>query len=441
MSVSQQKIDDLNAIFTVKVTQADYSDSYSSAIKTAQKNAQVKGFRKGKVPMGLVTKMYGTSIKVDEINKLLNKKLTDYIQEEKLHVLGQPLPKQTDVNFEEGKDFEFDYEVGLAPSIEVKLDKKNKLTKYKVIPDQKLIDQQLDELRLKFGKIIEGESIEEGDLIEATVSDGTEDGFTAHATFMYNRIKSEVVQQQLLGKKIGEQFESNVKTWGESITSSAAIIAIEEEELNNLPDALMVEIEGIQRRVKADLNQELFDKVYGEGIINSEEELITKLKEEAESYLGGYGDNKFKNELIEYLSDKVPFELPNTFLKKWLVLNSEGKLTAEDVEKDFSEYEKTFRWQLIESKIIDDNKIDVSYEELQAEAKNLIRGNFAQYGQTVSEDDLAKYALNVLQNQQEARKLQDQIFLDKVAKLVEEKATIEVNEISFEDFIALDKKD
>ena len=445
MSVTQQNVNDLNAILKVKVNEQEYQPLVESALKQAQKSVSLKGFRPGKVPFGMVKKLYGTSVKVEQINKLIDKKISDYIISNKINVLGQPLPKINDevYNFETQSEFEFEFEIGVAPEINVKLDKAIKLTKYNVVPDAEMIGNYIEELRSRYGKVEEVEDVQDKDMITANLTELNDDqsvkegGINQTINFFMPRISNADAKAKLVGLKKGDKVVVNAKTLTDSITDSARTLGLTAEQLENASDNFEITIQSSSRMGLADLNQELFDKVFGEGNVKNEEEFNTKIQEDAVKFLKGHGANKFKNDLIDLLVDTVKFDLPNEFLQKWLVAASEGKTSQEEVQKDYDKYAKTFRWQLIEGAIVKDTKIDVSYEEIKNKAKELISENFAQYGQLVDDAQLETYAANVLKKQEEARRLQDEIFLDKVSNYALENISVEEKEITIEEFTKL----
>lgn len=445
MSVTQQNVNDLNAILKVKVNEQEYQPLVESALKQAQKSVSLKGFRPGKVPFGMVKKLYGTSVKVEQINKLIDKKISDYIISNKINVLGQPLPKINDevYNFETQSEFEFEFEIGVAPEVNVKLDKGIKLTKYNVVPDTEMIGNYIEELRSRYGKVVEVEDVQDKDMITANLAElnddqtAKEEGINQVVNFFMPRISNADAKAKLVGLKVGEKVVVNAKTLTDSISDSAKTLGLTAEKLENASDSFEITIQSSSRMGLADLNQELFDKVFGEGNVNSEEEFNKKIQEDAVKFLQGHGSNKFKNDLIDALVDSIKFDLPNEFLQKWLVAASEGKTSEEEVQKDYDKYAKTFRWQLIEGAIVKDTKIDVSYEEIKNKAKELISENFAQYGQLVDDEQLETYAANVLKKQEEARRIQDELFLDKVANYALENISVEEKEITIEEFTKL----
>lgn len=445
MSVTQQNVNDLNAILKVKVNEQEYQPLVESALKQAQKSVSLKGFRPGKVPFGMVKKLYGTSVKVEQINKLIDKKISDYIISNKINVLGQPLPKINDevYNFETQSEFEFEFEIGVAPEVNVKLDKGIKLTKYNVVPDAEMIGNYIEELRSRYGKVVDVEDVQDKDMITANLAElnddntAKEEGINQVVNFFMPRISNADAKAKLVGLKVGEKVVVNAKTLTDSISDSAKTLGLTAEKLENASDSFEITIQSSSRMGLADLNQELFDKVFGEGNVNSEEEFNKKIQEDAVKFLQGHGSNKFKNDLIDALVDSIKFDLPNEFLQKWLVAASEGKTSEEEVQKDYDKYAKTFRWQLIEGAIVKDTKIDVSYEEIKNKAKELISENFAQYGQLVDDEQLETYAANVLKKQEEARRIQDELFLDKVANYALENISVEEKEITIEEFTKL----
>lgn len=446
MNITQENLDNLNAVLKVKIEENDYKDKVLQTLKNQQKNARMDGFRPGKVPFGMVKKMYGTSVKLDEINKLINEKIQEHLNENKVNVLGQPLPKEDDnlnIDWNTQKEFEFTYEMGIAPEFDLKIDGRTKFTEYKVVPDEKLVENYIDEITSRYGKFSEPEAVEQGDIVTLEVAElegddlKEEGGLNKTVTLSTENITKKTAVKPFLGKKSGDNFNVKLKTLGKDVEESASLLGLNKEDLDVAGDEFQVQITKISRVERAELNQELFDKVYGEGTVKTEEEFKNKVKEEAGAMLGGHGANKFKNDMIELLLDKTTFDLPDEFLKRWLVAVAEKKTTKEDIEKEYDQYKKSLKWQLIENKIITDNDIKVENEEVVERAKSMIAANFAQFGQAVSDEELTTYAQNILGKEEERRRIFEEVYMDKIMNFVKETAKVEEKEISYDDFIKL----
>lgn len=443
MNITQEKVDELNAVLNVDVVAADYAESVNKTLKSHQKSAQLSGFRPGKVPFGLIKKKYGTAVKVEEINRLVGSKITAFISDEKLNILGQPLPvEDIVVDWENGEDFSLKYELGLSPEFDIKLSAKDKFTYYNVVPDEELINNYVEEITMRYGKVSNPEEAGEKDLVAVDIIefDGDEvkeDGFAGMVTIALDRVTNEEVKKQLVGGKKDDKFFANIKEFCGTVEESAQLLNKQLEEIEGLGNVFQIEIGTISRMEAAELNQELFDKVYGEGTVKTVEEFREKVKEESQKMMGDQGKGKLKGDMIDYFLEKLKFDLPDAFMKRWLVLSSDQKLTAEQVEADYDNYQKSIKWQVIENKLIEENQLKVEGDEVVARAKEMIAANFRQYGQEVPDDQLEAYAQNILQKEEEKRRLYDDLYYDKIIDLLKEKCKVEEKEIGYQEFITL----
>jgi trigger factor len=446
MNITQENIDELNAVLKIEVTQNDYNATVQNALKKQQKKASMPGFRPGKVPFGMIKKMYGASIKVEEINSLVGANITRYISDQKLNILGQPLPIESQVlDWASQSDFSLQYEVGLAPDFELKLSSKDKFTYYNVVPDGKIIDNYVDEITMRYGKVsnpteVGGKDMVAIDIIEVVGGEVKEGGYAGMVTIGVDKITNEDIKKELIGKNLGDKLSFDVKTIGKDLAESAAILNIDKITIEDAGDEFEIEVGTISRMEAAEINQDLFDKVYGKDTVKTKEEFLVKVKEEAKGMLGDQGKGKLKSDMIEYFLEKIKFELPDTFMKKWLVVSSEGKLNQQTVEGDYENYRKSIKWQLIENKFIQENDLKVENEEVVEKAKEMITANFKQYGQEVPQDQLDMYAQNILSKEEEKRRLYDDLFYDKIIELVKDKCKVKEEEIGYEEFVTLAKQ-
>lgn len=441
MKITQEKVDDLNAILSVEIAENDYNLSVQDKLRDHAKKVSMPGFRPGKVPFGMVKKMYEASAKVDVINNLVSDQIFKHIEENKLQVLGQPLPIDSgEIDFEKQKEFTFKYEMGLHPKFDLKLSDKVKLTYNKVVPDVELVDNYVEELTMRFGKISNPEIVGESDLVAVDVLEinpnkSTEELFAGIYTVSIERITNEKIKNALLGKKKDEKIEANVKELGKTLDDSISILGLKKGDLDNTSTEFEVTVGTISKMEPAELNQDLFDKVYGPGTVTTVDAFREKVKEETQKMLGDQGKYQFKNDIIEYFLENLKFSLPDAFMKKWLVASSKGKLTADSIEKEYHHYEKSLRWQVIESKLIDENNIKVEASEAKAKAMELIAANFAQYGQSVPEDQLSVYADSILKKEEEVRRLYDELYYDKIMDLIKEKCAVNTVEVPYKEFL------
>jgi trigger factor len=442
MNITQENIDELNAVLKVKVVADDYLPKVESALKEHQKKASMPGFRPGKVPTGMIKKMYGKSILVDEINKLLNDSLYKYLHENKIEVLGNPLPKaDSQIDWDNQKDFEFLYEMGLAPKFNVDLSSKDKFAYKTVKIDEELVNKYVSDIAKRYGKVEQVEVSTAADLLTGDFVELDADGeilpagvFKTGSLFL-ERVKDENVKKQLTGLKKDDKVILEAQKIFENPADLAALLGIDKEVAATFTSKLQFTVKSVSHLAPAEINQEFFNKIYGEGVVNSEEEFRAKVRQELGSMFVNDSDRKFYNDVVEHLMDKINFDLPKDFLKRWIVAVNEKPVTAEQVEAEFDGYAKGLKWQLIENKIIKEHNIAVSKEEVVDHTKELILEQFGKYNPTPMEDEeLNQTAQRVLANEEEAKKLYEKLYGQKVLTLFKTKFTIENQEVSYDDF-------
>ena len=442
MNITQERIDDLNALLKVQISAADYQDKVEAVIKNYRKTANIPGFRKGKVPTGQIKKMYGKAILVEEVNKLIQEAIYNYITENKIEVLGNPLPTTTDLDWDNTTDFNFEFEMGLSPAFEVNMDKKSKFDYYKIEADKKMVDHYTSDMAKRYGSMTNPEKSEKADLImgEFTQLDSEgnvlEDGINHSASVALDIVSDKKAQKVLTG--VTKDDEVVVKITNKFSSDVAHMLNISKEDAENLNSDFRFIVKSINRMTPAEMNQDLFDKVFGKDEVKNEKEFKAKIKEEVEKSFVGESDNKLKNDVILHLIDKVNLELPDTFLKKWLVQTNENGLTAEQVEAEYEQYSKSLKWQLIENKIIKDNDLEVKNEDVVAHTRELIVQNFAQYGQPAPEDKkLDEIAAQVLTNEEERKKVYNQLYDAKTLVLYKEKFKLTEKTVTYDEFVKL----
>ena len=435
MNIQKEQIDELNAIVKVAITKDDYSDKVDKILKDYKKQANIPGFRKGQVPMGLIKKQYGKAVLVDEVNKLLQDNLNKYLTEEKLDVLGNPLPKQQD-NFNwEAEDFSFEFELGLAPNFEVTLKTKKPITHYKIVADKKMIDEQVDRIRKQYGKLISKSEVGKNDELTGTFRNEEEE-IDHKSNLEMSKVKSKKAIDGLRGKKAGDTVILKTKGLFKEDYLLSGALGIQKEKAEKLNIEVSFSIEEINERESADLDQELFDKLFGKDAITSEKDLRGRIKEDSEKQFEQQADQKLLNDITERLIDTIKFDLPSGFLKKWIQTTGEKSLSEEEANDEYEKSEKGLRYQLIEGKIIKDNGIEIQFDELKEFAKGFIKSQMAQYGQlNPQEDELDNIATRVLGNQEEVKRLSEQLMSQKLIALYKEKANLKKKEATYDNFV------
>ncbi|MGB5270811.1 MAG: trigger factor [Eudoraea sp.] len=435
MNIQKEQIDELNAIVKVAITKEDYSDKVDKILKDYKKQANIPGFRKGQVPMGLIKKQYGKAVLVDEVNKLLQDNLNKYLTEEKLDVLGNPLPKQQD-NFNwEAEDFSFEFELGLAPNFEVTLKTKKPVTHYKIVADKKMIDEQVERIRKQYGKLISKSEAGKNDELTG-VFRNEEEEIDHKSNLEMSKVKSKKAIDSLLGKKAGDTVILKTKGLFKEDYLLSGALGIQREKVEKLNIEVSFTIEEINERESANLDQELFDKLFGKDAITSEKDLRERIKEDSEKQFEQQADQKLLNDVTERLIETIKFDLPAGFLKKWIQTTGEKSLSEEEANDEYEKSEKGLRYQLIEGKIIKDNGIEIQFDELKEFAKGFIKSQMAQYGQlNPQEEELDNIASRVLGNQEEVKRLSEQLMSQKLLALYKEKANLKKKEVTYDNFV------
>lgn len=442
MNIVQENIDELNAVLKVKVVANDYLPKVETALKDYQKKATIPGFRPGKVPSGMIKKMYGKSVMVDEINKLLNDSLYTYLNENKIEVLGNPLPKADSViDWDNQQEFEFLYELGLAPKFNVELSEKDKFAYQTVKVDEELVNKYVTDIAKRYGKVENVEVSEETDLLNGDFVELDENneilagGIFKTGSLFLDRVKDEASKKALIGLKVGDKVILEASKLSENATDLAALLGIDKAKAETLNSKLQFTVKGVSRLAAAEINQEFFNKIYGEGNVTSEEEFRAKIKDELANMFVNDSERKFYNDVVEHLMNKTNFNLPTAFLKRWIVAANEKPVTLEQVDAEFDGYSKGLKWQLIENKIIKENNLQVTNEEVVEHTKELILQQFAQMGQgPMADEELNQTIQRVLSNKEEAKKLYEKLFGQKVMNLFKTKFTLENKEVAYDDF-------
>lgn len=435
MNITKEQIDELNAVVKVAITKDDYQEKVDSILKDYKKQANIPGFRKGHVPMGLIKKQYGKAVLVDEVNKLIQDNLNTYLTEEKLDVLGNPLPKQQDGFDWDAEDFDFEFELGLAPSFEVPLKTKKAITHYKIVADKKMVDEQVERIQKQYGKLISKSEIGKKDEISGTFVNEEEE-IEHKTTLELDVLKSKKAVDALLGKKVGDSIVLNTKGLFKEDTLLASSLGISTEKSENLKIDVSFTISEINEREPAKLEQELFDKLFGKDEVTSAKQLKERIKEDSEKQFEQQSDQKLLNDVTEYFIENTKFDLPTGFLTKWIQMTGENPLTEEQASEEYEKSEKGLRYQLIEGKIIKDNDLQVQFDELKEFAKGFIKSQMAQYGQlNPQEEELDNIAARVLGNQDEVKRLSEQLMSQKLMNLYKEKVNLKEKEVTYENFI------
>ena len=435
MNITIENVDALNAVVKVDIAKEDYISKVEKILTDYRKTANIPGFRKGHVPMGMVKKQYGKAVLVDEVNKLLQDALNKYLTEEKLDVLGQPLPKpQDDIDWD-ADGFSFEFELGLAPEFEVNLKTKKPITQYAIVADDKMISEQVERIQKQYGKLVSQDVIEKDSEVRG-VYRNEEREIENTVTITLDKFKGKSTEKQFLGAKVGDVISLNTKGLYEDEHDLMDALKLGHDEVHGLSIDVAFTIEEINKRELADLDQELFDKLFGKDIVTTVTELKEKIKEDAEKQFKQQADQKLLNDVTEYLVENTKFDLPAEFLQKWMQTSGEKPMDSDQAKEEYEKSEKGLRYQLIEGKLITDNDIQVTLEDIKGHAKEMIKAQMAQFGQMNPTDkELEDITARVLSNQDEARRISEQLISQKLIALYKEKANLKVKELTYEDFV------
>ncbi|MAU26610.1 MAG: trigger factor [Muricauda sp.] len=435
MNITKEQIDELNAVVKVAISKDDYEGRVNKILNDYRRQANIPGFRKGQVPLGLIKKQYGKAVLVDEVNKLLQDNLNKYLTEEKLDVLGNPLPKQQDDFDWDSDELAFEFELGLAPNFEVQLKTKKPVVHYKIVADKKMLEDQVDRIKKQYGKLISKDSVEKGFEVTGTFVNEAEE-IENRTTIELDKLKSKKAVDALVGKKVGDTVTLKTKGLFKENYLLLSALGITNEKAEKLDAEVTFTIEEINERQPAELNQELFDKLFGKDVVKSEKELKQKIKEDTEKQFEQQSDQKLLNDVTERLIETTKFDLPTEFLKKWIQISGEKMLSEDEAKDEFEKSEKGLRYQLIEGKIIKEHGLQVQFDELKEFAKGFIKSQMAQYGHmNPSEDELENIANRVMGNQDEVKRLSEQLMSQKLLNLYKEKANLKTKEVTYDNFV------
>ena len=435
MQITRTDVDALNAKVAISIEQKDFSEKVDKILKDYRKNANIPGFRKGHVPMGMIKKQYETAVTADEVNKLLQENLNNYIQEEKLELLGNPLPvMQDDIDWK-ADNLDFEFELGLAPSFKVKVKGKKAVTHFKIDADKKMVEEQVGYIQKQYGKIESQSSIEEGfELSLHAVNEEAE--IDNSSTIEWDQLKGKKNSDALKGAQLNEAIVLKTKGLFKEDHVLARVLGTTVDKLADAPKEINLTVTEANKRTLADLDQELFDKLYEPGTVKTVTDLKGKIKEGIEKQFEQQTEQKLLNDVTESLISETKFDLPKEFLIRWLQNSGEQPLSEEEAAEEYEKSEKGIRYQLIEGALIKENDLQIQFEELQNFAKEMIKKQMAQYGQlNPSDKELDEIAARIFSNQEETKRLSDQLMSQKLLDFYKENANLKVKKVNYETFV------
>ena len=436
MDISKTDIDQLNSVINMTIDRKDYEKKVGSILSDYRKNANIPGFRKGHVPMGMIKKQYEKAVIADEVNKLLRENLDKYIKDEKLELLGNPIPKASkeDLDWEASK-LNFEFELGLAPKFDIKLNVLKKVVCYEIEPEKKMIQEQLIHLQKQYGKLVSQKKIEKGYEITAQFRN-QEVELETMVNFSIEDIKSKKLILALNEAKTGAILSFPAKRLFKDNVTAKRLLSVDDKKLEDIFKVdVTIELKEINERILADLNQELFDKLYEPGTVSSVKDLEEKIKVGLQTQFEPQANQKLMNDISEAIVEKTKFKLPVDFLKKWIQTSAKEPMTKEDAINEFNKSEKGIRYQLIEGKIISENELNITFEELKDFTAIMVQKQMLQYGQTPEKEKLDEIVSNIMSNQEETRRISEQLMGDKMLNFYKDKAPLKTKKIGFDAFI------
>ncbi len=443
MNITKEPNGDLQAVVHINITEEDYKDKVNETLKSYRKKANMPGFRPGMVPMGLIKKMYGASVMADEINKLVSEALDKYIYDNKLDLLGHPLAnmeKTKQIDFAKDKEFDFYFDIAVAPDIEVDLKSEDfKTDYYKIKATDKEIDITVEDFKNKFGEEIEPEEVAEGDFIDGTLTQVDEEGnpveggLVKDIYFNTKDLKLKKIIKEFIGKKVGDVVSFNIKKAFDA--KRAKELLGDDATGEQLKADYKLEIKKIRRFIPAELNEELFEKAYPGENIKTEEEFRNRIKKDLELQYEKESDRKFVDDVVKKLTEKINFDLPVDFLKRWLFESNQGQITKEQIEQQWESFAQSLKWQVIEAKLnkLFDNVLNVSNEDV----RNKVRSYFGIRDRASSNDQIEQIVDQVLSNPQEESRIYNDLKTEKLAKVFNENVPKEVKEVTVDEYLEM----
>ncbi len=441
MNIVKNDIDAVNALVSLQVSKADYEEKVEKTLRDYRKKANIPGFRPGMVPVSLIKKMYGKAVLAEEINKVVSDGIFNYIKENNLNILGEPLPNETEqapIDFDTMDEFEFKFDLGLAPEFDITIDKKDKIKFYEISLTDEMIENQVKQYTGRFGQYIQVTEVDEKDVIKGDLKEvgAGENGIMVEAGVLSpGYIKSNSQKKLFIGAKIGDTIKFNPTKAFENPAEIASLLKITKDDVENITADFEMTITGITRYIESEINESLFDKVYGEGVVKTETEFREKIKENIQRNLDADSNYKFGFDAREALVKKLEkVVFPDAFLKRW-VLASNEKMSAEKLDEDYAAMIEDLKWHLIKEKMAKDNEVKVEAEDINTYGRKIALAQFAQYGMpNVPDDILDNYVKDMIKDEKSIKNVIDGVVNDKVVAIIKENVKLDTKKITIEDF-------
>ena len=434
MKIEQNRIDDLNMELTLSVSNEDYAEARKKKLNDFRKKAEIKGFRKGMVPMSLVEKMYGQQALADSVNDVIAEGINNFIRENNLKVLGEPLPSEDNPqnDWVNGNDFTFKFDLAQNPEVSFELSKEDEIIYYTITATEAAKKEMKENILKQYGSLEEGKKAKADDFVIVDFEQGEN---KVEGTYVALRSVAEAAKAQFVGVKAGDVKDINVVEAFENETDRAAMLKVSKDEVASLDPVWKMTVKNVKTFVNAPLTQETFDKVFGEGVVKSEEEFDAKVEERLRAEYAQEADFRFNKDARTYLVNKADVKVAEKFLKRWIYVINEGKFTMEDIEKDWDLFIVDYKWQMIRSYLMDKYGVKIEEADLLASAKGFAAYQFAMYGMNnVPDEQLEAFAKNILAQEEQGRRILDQVENEKTITAVREVVTLKKKKISVEKF-------
>ncbi|MBO5464748.1 MAG: trigger factor [Alistipes sp.] len=437
MKITREQRELGTSILKVVVGEQDYGEAVEKMLRDYKRKANIPGFRPGMVPMGVVRKMYGKGAVAEQSYRVASNSVFEYLQKEGIDYVGDVIPsdEQGDFDFENNTEHEFIFEIGEAPKVEVELSAKDKLTYNKIKVDKKMLSAYKDNYLRRYGRLVDVEKVKKDEALTVVLDNGdiqVDDAYVGLISM------SDEERKPFIGKKVGAKMEVDVNELYKTASQRAAILKVKEEELESINPKFSLEIKQIRQFANPELNEEFFKMAFPAGNITSEEELDAFLSAEVDTELSREADYLFANTVRKFLVEKAALQMPTEFLKRWLYVINEGKFTKEDIEKDFDGFVQMFTWNYLQKHFIQAADLKVAQEEVEAEAKEFAKAQFAQYGMpSAPEEMIANFSKQILENKEQAQKIYEKLYEMKVVEYVKSQVKVTTKAVSSEDFAKL----
>ena len=437
MKITREQREVGTSVLKVVVGEADYGEAVDKALREYKRKVNVPGFRPGMVPMGVVRKMYGKGVVAEQAYKLASNSVFEYLQKENIDYVGDVIPseEQGDFDFDNNTEHEFMFEIGEAPKIEMELTKDDKLTYNKIKVEAEIFEAYKDNYLRRYGRLVDVEKVEKDEALTVTLDNGD---MRIEGAYLGLISMSDDERKPFEGKKVGDTMEIDVNEVYKSASQRASILQVKEDELETINPKFTAEITQIRQFANPELNEEFFKMAFPDGKITSEAELDKYLNDEVEMEMGREADYLFTIRVRNFLMEKAALQMPEAFLKRWLYTINEGKFSMEDIEKDFDAFLKMFTWNYIQKHFIQTYELTVSPEEIEAEAKEFAKAQFAQYGMpSAPEEMITNFSKQILENKEQAQKIYEKLYELKVVEYVKSKIKVTNKSVSADEFAKL----